>query len=149
MQQPTQIVGVESVMQKYRKIYIWQCDNNQKYNTEEMAEIIGTSTQCLLGRYRNHGLDSNILFVRSSRYKNKKNPPDKKYQCECGDVVSHKGNKVMVAEVLDCGREEDKTRQTEKSRRGVRSYVCVCRIMDNGQVLTRSPKFIGDNWRHV
>ena len=136
-------------MQKYRKIYIWKCDNNQKYNTEEIAEIIGTSTQCLLGRYREHGLNSKVLFTRSSRYKNNKNAPAKKYQCECGDIVLHNGNKFIVSEVLDCGREDDKTRQIEKSRRGVRSEICVCRIMDNGQVLRRSPKYIGDHWRHV
>ena len=67
-------------------------------------------------------------------------PKDRIYTCKEHDVVLHQGKPWSVQQVLSQGSEE----------REVRADVSACPIMpDNFQVLTRSCKYLGDDWRHL
>ena len=63
----------------------------------------------------------------------------REFTCDEGDTVIFRGRRSYVKEVVFRGSEKDK----EKSE------ISVCRIMpDNGQVLHRSPRYIGTEWSH-
>ena len=71
------------------------------------------------------------------------------YTCKVGDVVIVQGKKVWISQVVEPGWENyfDKDGSLIV---GEKSKITVCRIMeDNGQILKRSPKFIGSNWSHT
>lgn len=70
------------------------------------------------------------------------------FTCDVGDLVIYDGKKVYVSEVISDGKENAKKNGQEVQ--GVRSEIAVCRVMpDNGQILHRSPRFIGSNWEHL
>jgi hypothetical protein len=61
-----------------------------------------------------------------------------KWSCNVGDMVLVNGKVVQVAQVLcQCNK-----REKEKVS------VTVVRIMGNGQVLNRSPLYVGQQWYH-
>jgi hypothetical protein len=62
--------------------------------------------------------------------------------CCVGDIILSINRKMEVSEVIFKGEEA-----TEK-RPGERACVIACRIMPNGQVLKRSPRFI-EEWLHL
>jgi len=69
--------------------------------------------------------------------------------CEVGDIVIHKGEKVWVSEVVHKGK-EDKINKKGKPVKGERDCITVCTIMiDNGQILKRSPRYIDADWSHT
>ena len=74
---------------------------------------------------------------RKNKIRRPKNP---KYTCRVGDLVIHKGKKVLVQEVLDDGSEEKYERAFIK-----------CCLLDptNNKPLHRSNVFAGKDWRHV
>ena len=63
--------------------------------------------------------------------------------CKVGDNVLHSGKKVMVSEVLAEGGAV-----TIHNKR-TKSYIVVCPIMENGQVLKRSPICVGEDWTPI
>ena len=67
---------------------------------------------------------------------NKKN----QYRCYPGDFVIHTATRklVYVSEVILAGLHPKE-----------RDLISVCRIMDNGQILKRSPICIDSAWRHT
>jgi len=74
-----------------------------------------------------------------------------KYKCNPGDIVRHKGRKVSVYVVLVRGAKPYSWKNNKGYKvdiAGKKAIVSVCSIMSNGQILTRSPFFIGDNWEH-
>lgn len=74
------------------------------------------------------------------------------YSCKPGDVVVHKGKKVSVSVVLVRGSAPKCWTNNyghTVNVKGKKATISVCRIMPNGQILKRSPFFIGDKWEHV
>lgn len=73
-------------------------------------------------------------------------------KCKKGDFVLHKGRRMVVSEVIKKGR--DSYQYTNKNGNTYyitekKAIVTACRVMDNSQILTRSPIYIGDKWEHV
>ena len=155
MQQPTEILKVTPTRTGSGRGYLWKCDNGQSYLTRDMANIIGTTPECLLAKYYRHKLDSKKLFVPSVNYQkpNRKVTPVKRgtkkvKTCDKGDLVMVAGEKMTVAEVVMSGSEDRRLRSSGKFIKGARAEITVCRFF-KGQLLTRSPKFIGPEWVHV
>lgn len=72
-------------------------------------------------------------------------------KCKAGNIVFHKGKKVMVTEVLKKGTIDVSYRNgsgTSIKVNGKKAIIAVCKIIKNGQILTRSPFYVGDNWEH-
>ena len=73
------------------------------------------------------------------------------YKCNPGDIVLHKKKKVSVVCVLVKGTKPYSWKNNKGypvNVNGKKAVISACPIMDNGQILTRSPKYIGDNWEH-
>lgn len=73
------------------------------------------------------------------------------YKCKVGDIVLYKGKKVSVSEVLVMGTDYKEYYNGNESLvrvRAKKAIISVCRVMTNGQILTRSPFYVGDNWEH-
>ena len=68
---------------------------------------------------------------------------DKINRCMPGDTILHDGVKMWVSQVLIQGKERC------KKDTGERADICACKIMDNGQILKRSPVNIGNEWQHI
>ena len=62
--------------------------------------------------------------------------------CSVGDIILCRNQKMEVSKVIYKGQE------AIGKRAGERACVTACRIMDNGQVLRRSPLYI-DEWSHL
>jgi hypothetical protein len=156
---PTEIIRVEVGSNSYGKQYFWTCNNNVTYETKEIAAIIGTSSQNLINKFKFHGLVNDKLFKPSVKIAKKKTKAEKEAEeakenkvkpidhgsplCNVGDRVEHRGEVVDVAQVVFQGTESTKSAQWQ------RAEVRVCRILSNGQVLRRSPRYIGTDWRHL
>jgi prophage regulatory protein len=74
--------------------------------------------------------------------------------CHVGDIVFHNGKKVFVSEILVPGVRKKRIKHPKNKGRflttnPVKADICVCRIMENGQVLRRSPFYIGKEWEHT
>lgn len=74
--------------------------------------------------------------------------------CNVGNVVLVDGRRMEVAEVIFTGREpftrRDQVTGAKRLRPGEKSEITAYRIMeDNGQVLRRSPIYIGVKWSHL
>lgn len=65
-----------------------------------------------------------------------------------GDIELKDGQEVQVDHVL-CQGVEDRFDRNKNLKKGYPADITVCRVMENGQVLTRSPVNIGINWRNL
>ena len=152
--QPKQIISVKQTRIKSGRGYLWKCDNGKEYLTRQMAKAIGTTPECLLAKYYRYGLNNEKLFVPSVNYRKPSKTTRaimvnaKKIKvCDPGDYVMAAGVKMWVSEVVMTGCEDRKDRSGYPIE-GEKALVTVCRIMNNGQILKRSPLYIGDNWSH-
>lgn len=59
-----------------------------------------------------------------------------------GAIVLHDREEVYVNQIVLAGREKT------AAKPGIRDAISVCPILSDGQILTRSPRFIGENWEH-
>ncbi|AGF77179.1 hypothetical protein UWK_00598 [Desulfocapsa sulfexigens DSM 10523] len=84
------------------------------------------------GKTNAHNPGSKVLMTTKKRI----------LTCSVGDVIVTINRKMLVSEVISQGKEATKTKA------GERACVSACRIMPNGQVLSRSPLFI-DDWSHI
>jgi len=71
----------------------------------------------------------------------------KDFTCKIGDKVMFDDKVVVANEILSSGREPYISKKGLKIA-GVKDCISVLMI-DNGQVLTRSPKYVGCNWQHI
>jgi hypothetical protein len=72
------------------------------------------------------------------------------YKCKPGDIILHKERKVSV--VLTKGSKPYVWKNNKGRKvnvRGQKAVISVCPIMENGQILTRSPFYISYNWEHI
>lgn len=71
------------------------------------------------------------------------------YKVKVGDHVIHDGKEMYVENVIEQGM-DDKYKDGKIVKKGIKAYICVCPIMpDNGQVLYRSPRCIGNDWENI
>ena len=147
MAPPTAIVS-RRVDVKYGKAYMFLCDDGKEYRTRELAEIIGCTPELLITRYNKFWPDNQKIWMETVQYRKRNRndlptlaPGDKRnFCCEIGDSVSTLSEgEYQVAEILYQGHEIYRER----------AIITVCRVLNNGQVLTRSPRYVGDNWFHV
>ena len=73
--------------------------------------------------------------------------------CDPGDRVIHHGKEMVVAVVITPGRETYMVKSKQKGRKieqkGDRSGISAYPLApDNGKIMTRSPRCIGQNWEH-
>ena len=70
--------------------------------------------------------------------------------CSVGDIVATEIGHCWVAEVLEQGIElGGKVNGNQYCKSGERAYISVCRITTSGQILKRSPLYMGQNWEHL
>lgn len=62
--------------------------------------------------------------------------------CQEEDIVLHNGRLVYVNQIVKSGHER------RGNDAGERDSITVCAILENGQILTRSPRFIDMDWEH-
>ena len=149
---PTAIIDVIETKGEstYNTTYEWICNNKRRYSTVEMAEIIGTTRENLLVKWKKHGLNNKKLFVKSRSYfKTKTNSilfmkkPDKpksQWCCNEGDRVTLlDGTEAEVLEVVSSG----------SGRKKEKSSITVGRIDRTGIILKRSPIYVGEKWKHI
>ena len=74
---------------------------------------------------------------------------DNDIKCKVGDYIIHKGKTMQVSEIIQQGvkARRESNGKTHRNIPEQRAAITACRIMDNGQVLTRSPIFIDQDWR--
>lgn len=72
----------------------------------------------------------------------------KDYTCKAGDSIIHRGRLWVVAQVVCEGTEPKVTAKRGLSKPGRRDLISAFRVIDNGQVLRRTPIYIHDEWRH-
>ena len=71
------------------------------------------------------------------------------FTCEKGDVILNEGRRKMIVSSTVIKGKEDRLSKKGEFVAGNRSEITACRIMpDNGQILYRSPIYIGVNWIH-
>jgi hypothetical protein len=155
MSKPTRILKVSPVKTKTGRGYLWDCDNGESYLTRDMADIIGKSPESLVAAFYRHGINNDKLFRPSASYRKRNRKSNLTHirtemilTCNVGDFVLTGGNPMQVSEVVMTGREDSVNRRGNLNE-GERSMITVCRIMRNGQILKRSPIYIGDNWVHL
>ena len=75
------------------------------------------------------------------------------FTCVKDDLIIHNGNRMSVAEIITRGREKCKVKDKSGKmldRPGIMADISAYPIMsDNGQILTRSPRCIGQEWSHI
>ena len=150
--EPTAIVDVIEIKgaTPYNVTYEWVGDNKRRYSTVEMAEIIGTTRENLLVKWKKHGLNNEKLFVKSRSYfkpksssilfRNKPSKPKSRWCCNVGDrVMVLDGIEAEVLEEISSGSASMKEK----------SSITVGRIDRTGAILKRSPIYVGDKWKHI
>lgn len=75
-----------------------------------------------------------------------KRPTVRGFTCEVGDIVIYHRSPYEIAQVIQEGREEQIVKGIKNY--GRQSLVSGYRIMENGQVLRRTPVFLGASWKH-
>ena len=69
--------------------------------------------------------------------------------CYAGDIIIHAGKEMEVAQVISKGNEDHYTKN-KHFQSGCKSTISAYPIMtDNGQVLRRSPRYLGEDWMLV
>lgn len=83
-----------------------------------------------------------------------------KNKCKVGQQVIHVGTRTYGSMTINdgelaqvdhivCQGIEDGQDKKGRVKKGCKADITICRIMGNGQVLSRSPVNIGENWRHL
>ena len=68
--------------------------------------------------------------------------------CHVGDIILHRLKRMEVAQVICQGKPGEKTKSGRN--KGIKATVSAYPIMeDNGQVLKRNPRYIGEDWEMV
>lgn len=132
---PTKVLKVRRANGKSGKCLLWSCNNGKDYYTKELAGIIGKTPECLLGIYNRNGIDNEKIFRPPTEKVKMKS--DSEYLCEVGETVIHNGRRVQVAKIISLGKVDEK------------SQITVCKMLDDGFILTRSPFFIGESWEKI
>lgn len=73
-------------------------------------------------------------------------------KCKVGDHIIHNGKEMIVSQVVERGRDSYQYTNNNGNTYYIaekKAIITACRVMENGQILTRSPIFIGDKWEHI